>query len=647
MKSNPKVSKDFLNTQITALGLIATAFIAAAFYFWSGSLANHGAIFKSAALGVSLQFALWWLSRLWDYPKALLGTTVAIAFLSLVPSAGLILYAFGGILGISFLRKVIGQKSKSSGVDLFCIALFGAMAAVVVFDSLSQNVGDPFIDEKIRGFALNADTLYHVSLSTMIKNYGVVSTGMHGLALAHYHFFVHLLYAAVSKLLSLEVYDVFGYSNFIVFAPLMMTGWMRAAASILKKTDLTTFVLINLVVFGGPFSEIYSYDSSHFISESFQLSLLFLSGAMAALSTMIENREVGTADLLIVLTYLPLLCLSKISVGCIFLALFFVVVVLSSKQAGLKKLCFLILSTLVWVPIYLLVKQPSVPNLEVRFKWNYYKSFFYAHHSFPYFLNSMFPYFVLLAPLFILLWANKQMNRKDLTWFGLFTASFLIGFFGLNLTIDSSGYYFSAVNGFIAIVVLAYIFSKSSFDFRQIFKRTTLAQTYENTLALILVLCVGFFLARRLPMEFKRMVLVKSKIVANMEYKNQYWPLFERVHNDPDKYLMVYIPKSETTFWDNTDGQYSPWFVQQCINMPFYTPILTGKPAIFGLPDPAKKCFTFVRGYESYSENDYAISAAKDYSHEDLCRAIQAKGFHGYYKITQGSAIKFLCETAL
>ena len=156
----------------------------------------------------------------------------------------------------------------------------------------------------------------------------------------------------------------------------------------------------------------------------------------------------------------------------------------------------------------------------------------------------------------------------------------------------------------------------------------------------------SFYFLWQFPYEVKEIASVKKMLVEYQGHQNRFIDLFAQVKADPDLRLMVYIPKTENDFWKTSDGLYGRiprlWDTQ-CACIPLYVPILTGRPSLYGLPDPVRECHPYHRGYEGYSEESYKVSGKKLYSHDELCTEVRKQGFHGYYRLT-ATAEKFLCD---
>ncbi|MEQ1664869.1 MAG: hypothetical protein ABL927_05785, partial [Bdellovibrionales bacterium] len=300
------------NTPITLIGLICSTVVALIFYFFYGELANQQATLMSLVLGFGLQLSIWLLNdKFGNFSLSLLLSLSGIVILALVPH-GIILFSLLSLgLAIVFIRQIWANKlncpqfkdikSLSSG---WLTVILGITYGIIVFVSTSSQVGDGLINEKIRQFTLNPDTLFHSSMSLMIRNYFTVSTGLHGLVKVHYHFLSHGLYAYTSQLLRIEPYEVYGYTNFIVFAPLLITSWLNVLASI-RSDSKYSFAICNLILIGGPLSQSFGYLwSSHFISESYLLGLILLAGITYSFIRFVEKNTISAQDLFLSVIYI-------------------------------------------------------------------------------------------------------------------------------------------------------------------------------------------------------------------------------------------------------------------------------------------------------------------------------------------------------
>jgi hypothetical protein len=84
--------------------------------------------------------------------------------------------------------------------------------------------GDFLIIDKLMQGTVHQDTLFHASIASMIKTYGVVSTGLHGLVETPYHVLSHRLFATLSILSGVHVLETYGVLQIIFLCPLLIAA---------------------------------------------------------------------------------------------------------------------------------------------------------------------------------------------------------------------------------------------------------------------------------------------------------------------------------------------------------------------------------------------------------------------------------------
>lgn len=175
--------------------------------------------------------------------------------------------------------------------------------------------------ERLYAGNVNQDTLYHASIAAMIKNYGIVSTGLHGLVETPYHVFSHVLFSSISLLSGLGVIDVYGVANWVLFAPILIFSVVAFCAMLDNTEEFNiplAWGLVCLVLMAAPFLfGRWALWDSFFVSESYLVSLgLFMMGL-----AMLFNDRLSLVDLLLVVVLTAMISNAKASVGLIFAGL--------------------------------------------------------------------------------------------------------------------------------------------------------------------------------------------------------------------------------------------------------------------------------------------------------------------------------------
>ena len=170
--------------------------------------------------------------------------------------------------------------------------------------------------------SLHIDTIYHSAVASMIKTYGITSTGINGLMPHNYHVLSHEAIAAISRLSDAPVFSCYGIVPYILFSPLLLFG-ISSAAMMLAPADFrnrprplwlaTCLSLILLPCIGSP-----EPTAGHFVRpESFLVSLGLLCAGLIPLS----RSEIKPATILLATLLTLLMSHAKISVGLIYAGL--------------------------------------------------------------------------------------------------------------------------------------------------------------------------------------------------------------------------------------------------------------------------------------------------------------------------------------
>lgn len=137
----------------------------------------------------------------------------------------------------------------------------------------------------INGYS-NVDTLFHTSITNMIKTYNIPSTGIDGLIRMSYHVGSHWIFAQFCKLLDIGALNFYQVGYSIIFFPLFLKAILMTILDIKflhKKEDTfeinKDFVFWSILSFGflGLIPKVFNlqFSSYLFIGESYLVSLTF------------------------------------------------------------------------------------------------------------------------------------------------------------------------------------------------------------------------------------------------------------------------------------------------------------------------------------------------------------------------------------
>ncbi len=231
--------------------------------------------------------------------------------------------AIYGLFWIVFLASVVYVINKTRLLADFCILrqylYIPLLSSVAILGSQHYTTFDLF--QRTAAGEVHQDTLFHASIAAMLKHYGVVSTGLHGLVETPYHAFSHGLFASISILASVPVLHVYGSTAQILFAPLLIFYLCILVRELDADGQIspafgwvaTSFIL----VFFPALLSRWCFWDHYFASESYLVSL----GLFAALLIPLYRLAIPSSYFI----YLPILVYmmtaSKASVGALYVLL--------------------------------------------------------------------------------------------------------------------------------------------------------------------------------------------------------------------------------------------------------------------------------------------------------------------------------------
>lgn len=223
--------------QLLFAALLATTLISA----MTGALIANSAVAWHAAGtigGIAIAFELS-IYGLWKRTNDL-GISLCLALISLwLP----VITQMNWLYGIPSTLVLIGCFSfykhyRFNQAQASLAAVMGAAGAITVSSIHKVNEFDmsSWLYEG-RGYI---DTFFHSSIAAMIKNYGINSTGVHGLTDSGYYGFSHAIIASISKLSGESILQTYGVAPTILFIPLVLSGigWISLNLKDLSPKEL-------------------------------------------------------------------------------------------------------------------------------------------------------------------------------------------------------------------------------------------------------------------------------------------------------------------------------------------------------------------------------------------------------------------------
>jgi hypothetical protein len=173
-----------------------------------------------AALGLVAALGIDWDDATWGGLGSKVAPGVRAAALTMLGTAGFLIACFT-VLQTRRVRDII--------VLALVAGFFSLYAAGASWGSGYQH---PLFVEGLCFGRAQIDTLYHASISNMLRTYAVASTGLDGLPFAPYHFGSHWLFARLSNLLDARVINFYNRGYAVVFVPLGVFSLATLAVTI-------------------------------------------------------------------------------------------------------------------------------------------------------------------------------------------------------------------------------------------------------------------------------------------------------------------------------------------------------------------------------------------------------------------------------
>lgn len=290
---------------ITLIGLIpgagfnlvlTAAWIAAVFVAISCVSYMLSGYFRSAPLGLLLTIAMICLVGIdrTNISALLFGILCAV---SLVYALMRLRISRGEIL--PWLASVIAISAYSLGVDQY-----------TSFDMLALAHS---------GMIYN-DTIFHASVSAMIKNYGAISTGLHGPVEMSYHILSHVIVAGIGRISGVSLLEIYGFIFQIFLIPLFIFSISYVSTQIdrNKKYNILYLVIITIIMLlsANYIFARWAFWDSYELSESYIVSLIIL---VIGVPTLLQ-RDIGAKAILISVLVAYGTAQAKGSVGLVYIA---------------------------------------------------------------------------------------------------------------------------------------------------------------------------------------------------------------------------------------------------------------------------------------------------------------------------------------
>lgn len=191
------------------------------------------------------------------------------------------------------------------------VTVLGVHRAFTSFDMLARMHA---------GF-VHQDTLHHASIAAMVKHYGVVSTGLHGLVATPYHAFAHHLVAFLSVVSGIGIVEILGVAPWVLFAPILIYAVAATSLSMPGKgrpaVAAAWGIAVLVLALAPRLLQRWGVFDTYFNSESYLVAL----GLLCLGLPLLLKRDLRLLDLLLSTLLAAMLAHAKATVGLIYAGL--------------------------------------------------------------------------------------------------------------------------------------------------------------------------------------------------------------------------------------------------------------------------------------------------------------------------------------
>ena len=431
---------------------------------------------------------------------------------------------------------------------------------------------------------IHRDTLYHASIASMIKSYGVISTGLHGLIETPYHILSHSLFAAISTLSGIGVIEIYGLVSQLLFIPLLLCAIAYVASSFNKeKYYFKHFILTGFILAVAPrILKIWGLKESYFGSESYLIALILLTLSLSLL----YKKSYRRLDFVLFFIALSLMTIAKASVGAIFIGLLLARIILfnTPTKKRIQELMLFLVSAAMLAYLLYPAMQAHVVYQEVGY-WEFVKNYslFGELTKEPFYL-SFIPVLFFILMHFSISWATIKSRANTggisaifhdpVTFYSLAAVIGGVLVVMLPLLPKSTDYYFSSVALFVSLPWFIQIIANMEFP--------RIRRPYFTALLIVLI--------------FKSTKLMEKTFLERDQIPQQAHVNFiNTLINVRDNYTDNIFIKPK-----NLEKAHNP--INNCASKPFIYPAVTEK-AWLNIINLNNNCQYEYYGYSRYLKN--------------------------------------------
>ena len=556
-------------------------------------------------------------------------------------------YFFGVICLYELIYSLIKLKKKINIKYIIYYFFILLLISFYYFTTITNsNLTSVFSPEEALLGILNHDTNFHAAISHNIQNFREISLGLDGFFKINYHYFYHLLIAALGLTLSVEPLWIMSAIQYILFIPLLIFFINYSAAFLggFKENFLFyTTLSFTLLVLS---ENIFTYRFSYFDSVTLPLSLIAIVASLPVVH--LFNNSNSSKQKILIGIFLILFSIfifsNKVSSGLLYI-LFISWIFLRNYKIS-KELIFFAIITLV-VFIFNFLNFLPMPDDYLGYDGNIFSLFFIfkVYGQFTFFS----PYLFVIAYLILIKFKFKLNNSKN---FYIAESLIIVSFVSLLFVLlgvpqDSGVGFFVYVPLIISITLL--VSNLSLKDFLSIYyKNKSQTMSLKKSICFFLIAIFALIVIDKAiyftPQKdiikkivntndkFSKNILLKNirasdyvrknilekktifdknfQIFLNDSYYNQIRKLAKNIKKNSN--VGFFVPPTNDIIWNLRDENILKY--TRCNNTLHIVPSLTGYPTILGAHPLIYNC-----PKEAYTNNYLKNNNSKIISNKKLC----------------------------
>lgn len=506
--------------------------------------------------------------------------------------------------------------------QLFPIVISSVFSSVYFFFTINAlDVASIISPENVVSGLLRRDTLYHASIASMIREYGISSTGLDGLVLTPYYTLSHLWLGLMAKGVHLDTVTGYYLGHQLVLVPLMVFSLLRLTNALTSRGEDEADAVLNPIVPVFALILLSYFDfKSYLISETQALGLILISAGAVFLKQIAEQSagRITHSKALFGALLAMLMVAAKISTGFAFIS-GFTYLLLRTRKVTLFQSAYLLALAIAFL---FFTKSYLVPDSHAQqTKLNFFH-FFIAYKTVAW--ANLFV-ICLGAAVCGLHWVRGNLRSLQEALLVMMLACLLPA---LVLQIDGgSAYYFLNTGAWIAIAVCSAFVIHLTSQIKGIFWASSVALVALLTIEAVKSHTVEAFTAKIDRLQTALYGTTLPQVVGPFDF-GALEKIAAKVPEMPLSRLAVTLNRTAGSQRDALVFISPELFRESpyaCTDAPFFVPAFVGLPMLMAVPTLEKDCKTGPH----YSFPSYTLPQAFNGPPTDiqLCEAAALRNF--------------------